>query len=63
MWSEAGNSSNSFDYYTTKIPVDRDIDKMGVRFTIKVTPLDGSPASILCKTFELNVKGKYTGAH
>ena len=33
--------------------------KLGVRFTIKVEPKDGSPASTIIKTFQLNYKWNY----
>jgi hypothetical protein len=40
-------------YYNTMIWGDP-LLKLGDRFTIKVTPKDGSPASTIIKTFELN---------
>jgi|GEM_PF-439854 len=36
--------------------------KLGVRFTIKVAPKDGSPISIIIKTFELNHNWNYIQA-
>ena len=41
----------------TSLPIEPPFD-IGVRFTIKVTPLDGSPSSTIIKTFKLQEKRK-----